>query len=146
MPGPYLWVVVMMTLAPLFADAIVVLHVAFVAFVAAGGLLVWRWPRLAWLHLPCAIWGAAVSFGGWICPLTPLENHLRLRAGEAGYSGDFVARYLLPVLYPEGLTREAQVVLGALVVVVNAAVYGLAWRRARRPSRPPVQGARPDAG
>lgn len=121
----------MTTLAPLFADAIVLLHLAFVAFVAVGGLLVWRWPRLAWVHLPCALWGAAVSFGGWICPLTPLENHFRQQAGDAGYSGDFVARYLLPVLYPEGLTREAQVVLGALVVVVNAAVYVVVWRRAR---------------
>jgi hypothetical protein len=119
----------------LLADLLVLLHLAFVAFVAAGGLLVWRWPRLAWVHVPCALWGAAVSFGGWICPLTPLENHLRQQAGEAGYSGDFVARYLLPVLYPEGLTREAQVVLGTLVVAVNAAVYVVAWPRARRPRR-----------
>lgn len=134
-PTPYLWVARMTTLAPLLADAIVVLHLAFVVFVAAGGLLVWRWPRLAWLHLPCALWGAAVSFGGWICPLTPLENCFRQRAGEAGYSGDFVARYLLPVLYPEGLTREAQVVLGMLVVAVNGAVYAAAWRRGRRRGR-----------
>lgn len=119
----------------MIADLLVLLHLAFVAFVVAGGLLVLRWPHLAWVHVPCAAWGAVVSFAGWVCPLTPLENHFRQQAGEAGYSGDFVARYLLPVLYPEGLTREAQVVLGALVVVVNTAVYAAAWRRAHRPGR-----------
>ncbi len=122
----------MTRLAPLAADAIVVLHLAFVAFVVAGGLLVWRWPRLAWAHVPCAAWGVLVSVAGWVCPLTPLENHLRALGGEAGYRGDFVARYLLPVLYPEGLTREIQFVLGAIVVAVNAAVYVAGWRRRRR--------------
>lgn len=116
----------------LLADLLVLLHLAFVAFVAAGGVLVWRWPRLAWAHLPCAAWGALVSFAGWVCPLTPLENRLRELGGGTGYRGDFVARYLLPVLYPEGLTREAQIVLGALVVGVNVAAYVVGWRRRGR--------------
>ncbi len=119
----------------LFADLVVLVHFAFVIFVGAGGLLVLRWPRLAWAHVPCALWGAAISFGGWICPLTPLENRLRQMAGESGYRGEFVAHYVLPVLYPEGLTREAQVALGALVVLVNAAVYAALWRWSRRGRR-----------
>ena len=113
------------------ADGVLVLHFAFVLFVALGGLLVLRWPRVAWLHLPAAAWGAAIEFGGWICPLTPLENRLREMAGQSTYHGDFVARYLMPLIYPEGLTREAQVVLGSLVILANAAIYALAWRRRR---------------
>jgi len=115
----------------LAADAVLVLHLAFVLFVAVGGLLVLRWPRLAWAHIPTAIWGAAIEFGGWICPLTPIENDLRARDGESPYTGDFVARYLLPVIYPEGLTRDAQVTLGLAVVLVNAAIYAVVFRRHR---------------
>ena len=111
------------------ADALVLLHAAFVLFVIAGGALVWRWPRLAWLHLPAALWGAAVELFGWICPLTPLENALRARAGGAGYRGGFVEHYVFPVLYPDGLTREAQVLFGAAVVVVNVAIYAAVVRR-----------------
>lgn len=122
----------MVKVLSLLADLVVLVHFAFVAFVVAGGLLVWRWPRLAWVHVPCALWGAAVEFGGWICPLTPLENDLRQRAGSSGYEGDFVARYVLPVLYPEGLTREWQFLFGGVVVVVNAAVYWRLWRRRSR--------------
>jgi hypothetical protein len=117
--------------ARLLADLTVAAHFAFVLFVVFGGLLVWRWPRVAWVHVPAAAWGALVEFAGWVCPLTPLENALRARAGGDPYRGDFVARYLLPVLYPEGLTREAQVVLGVLVVAVNGLVYWHAIRRAR---------------
>ena len=113
------------------ADVIVLVHVAFVAFVALGGLLVLRWPWLAWAHLPAAAWGAVIEFTGWICPLTPLENELR--GGAALYAGDFVARYLMPLLYPEGLTRNAQLGLGVLVVIVNAAIYLHIMRR--RPAR-----------
>ena len=87
---------------------------------------------MAWLHLPAAIWGVAVEVFGWYCPLTPLENVLRERAGGAAYEGDFIARYLLPVLYPEGLTRPAQIGLGAIVLLLNVAVYTYAWRRRRR--------------
>lgn len=115
------------------ADAVLVLHFAFVLFVVFGGLLVLRWPRAAWLHIPCAAWGVAIEFGGWICPLTPLENALRSRGGEATYHGDFVARYLMPVIYPEGLTRDAQVVLGLTALLLNAAIYVVVIRR--RPAR-----------
>jgi hypothetical protein len=111
------------------ADLVVVLHLAFVAFVVLGGLLVLRWPRLAWVHVPAALWGAMISFGGWVCPLTPLENLLRRLGGEAGYAGGFVERYLLGVLYPEGLTPGVQVALGVLVLVVNGAVYARLWCR-----------------
>jgi hypothetical protein len=118
----------------LAADAVLVLHALFVAFVVAGGFLVVRWPRLAWLHLPCAAWGALIEFAGWICPLTPLENRLRGLGGEAGYEGGFVETYLLATLYPDGLSRPVQWALGGLVLVVNGAVYGwiLARRRRRR--------------
>ncbi len=116
----------------LAADAVVLLHLAFVVFVAGGGLLVWRWPRWAWLHLPAAAWGVWIEFAGWICPLTPLENALRRTVGQAGYPGGFIDHYLWPLLYPAGLTREWQWALGAGVLVLNGVVYGLlAIRRAR---------------
>jgi hypothetical protein len=112
------------------ADLVVLLHAAFIVFVAAGGLLAWHRPRLAWLHLPAAAWGAWIELSGGICPLTPLENSLRAAAGQAGYAGDFVGRYLLPLIYPAGLTREIQIVLGIGVLALNAAIYGaLLWRR-----------------
>ncbi len=117
----------------LLADLVVVLHALFVAFVVAGGLLVLRRPRLALLHLPAAVWGALIEFSGWICPLTPLEKSLRAAAGQVGYRGGFIEHYLVPVLYPAGLTRGVQLVLGALVIAVNLGVYAtLLWRR--RPS------------
>ncbi len=116
----------------LLADAVLVAHFGFLLFVALGGLLVLRWGRLAWLHVPAAIWGAAIEFAGWICPLTPLENDLRARAGETGYGGDFIARYLLPVVYPDGLTRRGQMLLGSAALLINLAVYSRVWRRSRR--------------
>src|SRR5512146_3503694 len=97
------------------ADAVVAVHLAFVAFVLLGGLLAIRWPRLAWVHLPCAAYGAAIEIGGWICPLTPLENVLRHRAGEAGYTGGFVEHYLLPVLYPAPMPSWAPFALAGVV-------------------------------
>jgi hypothetical protein len=118
--------------ARFLADVIVVLHGAFVLFVVFGGLLVLRRPRVAWVHLPAALWGAWIEFAGWICPLTPLENWLRRRGGEAGYGSDFVEHYLLPLLYPSSLTRELQWSLGAAVLIVNAAVYAAAIARRRR--------------
>ncbi|MBM4126480.1 MAG: DUF2784 domain-containing protein [Nitrospira sp.] len=111
----------------LSADLVVILHFGFVCFVLLGGLLLVKWPRLAWLHLPAIAWGVFIEFSGWICPLTPLENWLRTQAGEAGYAGDFVVRYLSAVLYPESLTRDIQIVLGTLVLVVNLAIYGRLW-------------------
>lgn len=113
------------------ADAVVVLHLGFVAFVVLGGLLVLRWPRVAWLHLPCAAWGALIEFADWVCPLTPLENRLRVAGGGAGYSGGFVEQYLLGLLYPSGLTRGVQIALGIVVLLVNLAVYGVLIRRMR---------------
>ncbi len=113
----------------LIADLLVFLHIAFVAFVALGAALVLRWPRLAWVHLPCAVWGALVEFMGWVCPLTPLEIRFRQLGGEAAYAGDFIAQYVLPVLYPQNFSRPAQLALGTLVVLVNAAAYWRLWRR-----------------
>jgi hypothetical protein len=115
----------------LLADATVVLHLMFVAFVVCGGLLVLRWRRVAWFHVPAAAWGAWVEFAGWICPLTPLENWLRVRGGSSAYTTGFVERYLLPVLYPESLSRDVQWVLGGLVIVVNAVVYAVVIRSRR---------------
>jgi hypothetical protein len=107
----------------------------FVLFVVLGGLLVLRWPRLAYLHLPAATWGVLIEFAGWVCPLTPLEQWLRLKAGEQGYSGSFIEHYVLPLLYPSALTRTIQVALGAVVIAVNLAIYGYLLRR-RRSLRP----------
>jgi hypothetical protein len=117
----------------LLADLVLMLHLFFVLFVLFGGLLALKWPRAKWLHLPAVVWGAFVEFSGWICPLTPLENWLRTQAGDASYEGDFIVRYLLPTLYPNALTPEIQVVLGALVLVVNLVIYGWLWRAWRRP-------------
>lgn len=114
------------------ADLLVVAHAAFVVFVAAGGLLVWRWPRLAWIHVPCAVWGVAIEWTGGVCPLTPLEQSLRRAAGQAGYEGGFIEHYLEPILYPAGLDRGAQLILGALALLVNLAVYAALIRRRRR--------------
>ena len=113
----------------LFADIVVVVHALFVVFVVLGGLAVLRWPWLAWLHLPAAAWGALIEFGGWICPLTPFEKWLRRSAGESAYEGGFIAHYLLPILYPPGLTRQTQIVLGLIVLAINLAVYGYLVRR-----------------
>jgi len=114
------------------ADAVVLAHALFVGFVLVGGFLTLRWSRLAWLHVPCALWGAVIEYQGWICPLTPLENDLRRRAGLAGYAGGFVEHYVLPLLYPAGLTRPTQALLGTLVVAVNLIAYGVLLRRALR--------------
>jgi hypothetical protein len=116
----------------LLADATVVLHLGFVLFVVFGGLLVARWPWVAWLHLPAAGWGVWVELAGWTCPLTPLENWLRQRGGGPTYASPFVEHYVLPVLYPASLTRELQCVLGGLALAVNAAVYAAVLRRRRR--------------
>ncbi len=117
----------------LLADAVLLLHLGFILFVVCGGFLVWRHARLAWLHLPAAVWGALIEFGGWTCPLTPLENRLRLLGGGEGYMESFVAHYLIPLIYPATLTRELQIGLGLGVVAINLVAYTLAWR-ARRAS------------
>ena len=120
------------------ADVVLIVHFAFVAFVIAGGALVLAWPRVAWLHVPAVFWGAVVEFAGWICPLTPLENHLRSAAGESAYTGDFVQHYLLALLYPEGLTRELQWLLGLSVIAINVFFYGLLLARMRHRDAPPA--------
>ncbi len=120
----------------LAADLVVLLHLAFVAFVIAGGLLCFRWPRARWLHLPAAAWGVLIEWTGGVCPLTPLENALRRLGGAAGYSGGFVAHYVVPLLYPGELTRPVQAALGAGVILVNVAVYGW-WLGARRRGQGP---------
>lgn len=117
----------------LAAAAIVVFHLTFVIFATLGGLLALRWPAMAWVHVPCAAWAAFVEFSGRICPLTPLENVLRRRAGLDDYSGDFVANYIFPVLYPEGLTRDAQMAIGGFVIALNVFAYAWVIRRHRRP-------------
>jgi hypothetical protein len=117
------------------ADATVVLHLLFVAFVVCGGLLVLRWPRVAWAHIPAAAWGAWIEFAGWICPLTPLENWLRAQGGAATYTASFVERYLLPVLYPAWLPRDVQWGLGGLVILVNGIVYAVIMRSRRNTVR-----------
>jgi hypothetical protein len=120
------------------ADVVLIVHFTFVAFVIAGGALVLRWPRLAWLHVPAVFWGAVVEFAGWICPLTPLENGLRGAAGEAPYAGDFVEHYLVALLYPQGLTRDLQLLFGLLVIAVNALFYALVLFRMRGGDAPPA--------
>ena len=127
------------------ADAVVGFHFLFVVFVVLGGLLLVRWPALVWVHLPTAIWGALIELRGWICPLTPLEKLLRAQAGQAGYEGGFIEHYLLPVLYPAELTRGVQLVLGAVVIGLNAAIYwwALFSPLRRLHSRPGTRGSSP---
>jgi hypothetical protein len=117
------------TVYPVLAELVVLVHLAFVVFVVLGGLLAMKWPGLIWAHLPAVFWGVAIELSGWICPLTPLENWLRHKGGEENYQFDFVAHYLLPMLYPQGLTRRSQIALGALVLVVNVAIYGWVLRK-----------------
>jgi len=117
---------------PLLANLVFIVHLAFVVFVLCGGLLVLRWRWIAWLHVPAIAWGAFVEFDGWICPLTPLENWLRAQDGDISYRSDFIAQYLLPVLYPGDLTRDLQLLLGTVVIVLNAAVYWWLWQMQAR--------------
>lgn len=117
----------------LAADAVVLLHFGFVIFVVAGGLLVFRWRWVAWLHLPAVIWAVLLEFRGWLCPLTPLELKLRAAAGQTGYSGGFVEHYILPVLYPAELDSSLQFALGSFVVIINIVLYvWLLWRLKNR--------------
>ena len=116
----------------LFADLVLILHVIFIFFVVLGGVAVlWR-PRLAWLHVPCALWGIIIGYLGWICPLTYLENDLRSAAGSRGYTGGFIDHYLMPLVYPSGLNPEMQVLLGTAVLSINIIIYVLVWRRWKR--------------
>ncbi len=112
-----------------FADFIVFLHLGFVLFVILGGLLVLKWKWVMWVHLPAAMWGALIECTGWICPLTPLENWLRELGGGQGYQSSFVDHYVLPLLYPGNVTRDTQIILGLLVVLVNVGIYALVYYR-----------------
>jgi hypothetical protein len=116
----------------LLADGVLLVHLLFIVFAVAGGLLALRWRWMPWLHLPALAWGATVEFTGWICPLTPLENALRRAAGAATYTESFIERYLMPLIYPGELTREWQMLLGGLLLAINAGVYGVVWRRCQR--------------
>jgi Protein of Unknown function (DUF2784) len=115
----------------LLADLLLILHAAFILFVVAGGFLVLRWPKLAWVHLPAALWGALIEFTGFICPLTPVEKAWRRAAGGEAYEGGFIEHYVTAALYPSGLTRLTQILLGLVVLGVNGWVYRRGWRRWR---------------
>jgi hypothetical protein len=110
------------------ATAIALLHLAFIVFVVLGGLLVLRWPRVMWLHLPAAVWGVLIEFAGWWCPLTKWENYFLRQAGRAGYSDGFIAHYIMPILYPAGLTRGIEIALGIFVLVLNVGIYVRVFR------------------
>ena len=131
----------------LFADVVVLCHLGFIVFVLAGGLLVLRWKRLAWAHVPSITWGMSTEFFGLWCPLTPLENWLRESSGGARYEVGFIEHYIMPIVYPEGLTREMQIAMGSLALLVNGLIYGILCRkvlraRARNSSGAKDQGTR----
>ena len=112
----------------LAANALALIHLAFILFVVFGGLLLLKWPKLMWLHLPAAVWGALIEFAGWYCPLTSMENAMLRRAGESGYTGGFVAHYIFAAIYPAGLTRGIEILIGVVVLVVNVSVYVRVFR------------------
>lgn len=115
------------------ADAVLILHLGFVLFVVLGGLIVLRWPRVAWVHIPVVLWGIYIEFSGRICPLTPFENSLRQRGGESGYSGGFIEHYITALIYPDGLSRPVQLVFGAMVIAANVIIYRRVLKRRGQP-------------
>lgn len=115
----------------LLADLTLALHATFILFVVLGAFLVFWRPRASWFHIPCALWGALIEFKGWICPLTYLENDLRARAGAGGYRGGYIDHYLMPLVYPDGLTSDVQVTLGVAVLVINLVIYSMVWYKLR---------------
>ena len=122
------------------ATLVVLFHFAFILFVILGGLLALRWRRAPWLHLPALAWGGFVEVTGRICPLTPLENHLRRAAGAGDYAGGFIEQYLIPIMYPPGLTSQVQFALAAGLIVINVSIYALVLRGRRHRARPgPVE-------
>jgi hypothetical protein len=110
------------------AGATALVHLAFILFVILGGLLVLRWPKLMWIHLPAAVWGAMIEFFGWYCPLTTWENFFLRQAGRAGYQGGFIAHYIMPLIYPPGLTRGHEIAIGLAVLAINAVIYVRVFR------------------
>lgn len=113
----------------ILADLVLLIHFAFIIFVLLGGILTMWWRWIPWVHLPAALWAVALEFGGWICPLTPLENRLLQAGGDAGYAGGFLEHYALPIIYPQGLTPEIQMVLGFIVLLFLLVTYGVVWWR-----------------
>ncbi len=116
----------------LLADLALLLHFGFILFVVIGGLAVLSRPRLAWLHLPAVAWGTVVELFGWFCPLTDLENNWRRQAGGPGYDSSFIDRYLTPLIYPDQLTREAQIILGLIILTINLLLYSYLWQRIKK--------------
>jgi hypothetical protein len=108
----------------ILADSVVVFHLVFILFVVLGGILVVFQPRIIWIHIPCVVWGIIIELTGGVCPLTPLENYLRTKAGQPVYTNDFVIHYIEPIVYPANLTRELQIIFSLVVILVNAAAYG----------------------
>ena len=123
-------------LAGLAADLVVLIHFSFIIFVVLGGLLVLRWPNAAWFHLPAAAWGAWIEFAQGTCPLTPLEKRLRAMAGDTSYDGGFISHYIIPIIYPPGLTPKISAVLGTFVVLVTVLIYGIAIRNFKKRKTP----------
>ena len=122
------------------ANLVVIIHLGFVLFVVLGGVLVLKWRGLAWVHAPAFLWAALIEFAGWVCPLTPLENWLRLQGGALPYRTGFIEHYLLPLLYPASLTRNLQVFLGLLVLGINLGFYARLFRQAAQRTPPPLRG------
>jgi hypothetical protein len=122
----------------LAANGVMLIHFAFIVFAIFGSLLVALWPRLLWAHLPCLAWASWIALTGSLCPLTPLENHFRQLAGAQGYDGGFIEHYIAPAIYPEGLTRELQIVMAGILIGTNAAGYGLLLLRRRRARAAPA--------
>jgi hypothetical protein len=116
----------------ILSHVVVIIHAVFILFAVFGGLLVFRWRRLAYLHLPAVLWAALVEMTGWVCPLTPLENTFRQRAGEAIYPSNFIDHYLMSWLYPEFLTAELQLALGLMVLLINVLIYMRVWQRSKK--------------
>lgn len=114
------------------ADLVMVVHFLFALYVVLGGIAVWRWPRSAWLHVPAFTWGLLVVAKNWVCPLTPIEQNLRLAAGEQGYQGGFLAHYIEPILYPEGLPQDLRLFFAIGLIILNIALYWHAYYRRRR--------------
>ena len=116
----------------ILSELILLLHLAFILFVVLGGLLVLKWRWILFIHIPAAVWGVLIEFMGWICPLTPLENQFRHSAGQSGYDGGFIDHYLIPIIYPEGLTGNIQIILGTAVIILNLVFYWLVIKRIKK--------------
>ena len=114
-------------LARVAADLLLLIHLGFILFAILGGLLAFKWRNIIWLHIPCALWGIGIELTGGICPLTPLENKLRVAAGETGYSAGFIEHYITPVIYPGGLSYKIQILLATLLLAINIVVYYLVF-------------------